>query len=473
MNSVPRYRQKGRNTLVFALGGASLLLLQGIAVASFFVFSKDVSSEEPSSQKYGIQEIQPQVPLAQSLKEHIVLDRFGQVRKELISQGEEFLEINFSQNKVLKYENGKIITEASILKKGDPQGWGGTPAGLYKILSKNTIAFSGIAQVYMPYAMTFYGKYLVHGEPYYPSGEKTASDFSGGCIQLEDESAKKMYEAVGKGVPVLLVDKENDGYEYSATPFANPPLVSATSYLVADVDSGFVFAEKNSQDILPLASLTKLMTALVVAENIDLRKSVEITPEMLEAFGAIEGLQEGERYRVVELFYPLLIASSNDAAEAVAGFLGRERTIQMMNEKASAMLMRDTTFVDPSGFDSGNVSSAQDLFYLARYVLNNRPPLFEITRGQEVRSFGAVRFSREELWNKNIFAGDSSFVGGKTGYITASKHTGIFLFQFLTQENDLRTIAFVLLGSQDDKLDTQRLYSWLQKNYQLAPHYSS
>ena len=83
-----------------------------------------------------------------------------------------------------------------------------------------------------------------------------------------------------------------------------------------------------------------------------------------------------------------------------------------------------------------------------------------------------MRFPKEDLWNKNVFAADSSFAGGKTGYIVVSKHTGIFLFNFLTRENEMRTIAFVLLGSDNDKLDTQRLYAWLQQNYQLSPSYS-
>ncbi len=472
MNSAQEDRKKGRKTLIFLIGGVSLVLLQSTLVASFFVFSKDVSSQGGSMQDNIVQTVQSLIPEFLDTKERVILDRFTETRNGLIEDGGEFLEINFSQDKVTKYEKGEIVAEAPIWAKGDPQGWGGTPGGLYKVLAKDKVAFSGIAQVYMPYAVKLYGKYYLHGEPYHSWGEKTGDDVSGGCVQLKDELAEKMYGLLELGTPVLLVDKENDGYEYSATSVVNPPLVSAASYLIADVDSGFVFAEKNSNDVFPIASLTKLMTALVVAENVDLRKSVEVTEEMLEGYGTTEGLETGIRYRVVELFYPLLIASSNDAAEAIAGFLGRERTIQMMNEKATAMLMPDTMFVDPSGFDPRNVSSAQDLFYLARYVLNNRPPLFEITRGKEVRSFGPVRFWEQELWNKNVFIADSSFVGGKTGYIAASKHTSIFLFQFVTKENDLRTIAFVLLGSQDDKLDTQRLYAWLTRNYQISPNYS-
>ena len=455
---------------VFLAVGASILILEGILIASFFAFWNNASVQEREVQADTHGGIQVFMPLKPEAREPIILDRFEEVRNGLIANKTEFLEINFSKDKVFKYENGEVVQEEPILAKGDPQGWGGTPAGLYKILAKYQSAFSGISEVYMPSAIHFYGKYYLHGEPYYPWGEKLASDVSGGCIRLQDSGAKRIYSSVERNLPILVIDKENDGYTYDADNISSPPFISAQSYLVADVDSGFVFAEKNSQNALPIASLTKLMTALVVAENVDLRKSVEITQAMLEAYGTTEGLDEGEQYRVVELFYPLLIASSNDAAEAIAGFLGRAQTIQMMNEKAKAILLTDTVFKDPSGFDPGNVSTAQDLFYLARYILNNRPPLFEITKGKEVRSFGEVRFSVEEMWNKNIFVADSSFAGGKTGYTTESKHTGVFLFQFVDQEKEVRTIVFVVLGSQDDKLDTQRLYGWLQQNYQLSPN---
>jgi len=243
------------------------------------------------------------------------------------------------------------------------------------------------------------------------------------------------------------------------------PEISAQSYLVADLDSGYVFTEKNSQKELPVACLTKLMTAAVVAENIDLKKPIFVEEKMLEAYGSTEGLEAGKFFRIVELFYPLLIESSNDAAEVLSHFLGREKTIRLMNEKAKAILMEHTKFVDPSGFDAENISTAQDLFYLARYLLNNRPPILEITKGKTVSSFGEISFKIEDLWNKNIFINDSTFVGGKTGFIKASKYTAIFIFRFTGHDGSKRNIAIILLGSENNEVDTQKAYIWLQENY--------
>ncbi|OHA62588.1 MAG: hypothetical protein A3E07_01160 [Candidatus Wildermuthbacteria bacterium RIFCSPHIGHO2_12_FULL_45_9] len=397
------------------------------------------------------------------------LDRFQEERAALIRAQKDFVEVNFSKDMVMKYEGGVATQEFPIFAKGDPQGWGGTPAGLYEALVMHQVAYSAVSEVYMPYAIKFYGKYYLHGEPYYPWGDKVGAGISGGCIQLQDEIAKTLFELVQKGMPILVVDKENDSYRYERVDSQEMPQVSAASYIIADADSGFVFAEQHSRQSLPIASLTKLMTALVVTENIDLRREVEVRSSMLEAYGVTKELETGESYRVVELLYPLLMPSSNDAAEVLTGFFGRSRTIEMMNEKAKAMFMRDTFFVDPSGLSDGNVASTQDLLYLGRYILNNRPPLFDITKGNDVRSFGGVSFAIDEMKNKNLFEKEPNFLGGKTGYIIAARYTGLFLFRMKTPDNQIRNIVFAVLGSENARKDTQHLSDWLEKSYGLSP----
>lgn len=395
----------------------------------------------------------------------IFLELLEDVKARFIYNKTDFLEVNLAEMKVSIYKDGFSIKEVPILTKGNVDNWGGSAAGLYRILSGNKASFSVSSEVYMPYALRYYGKYYIHGIPYYPGGAKLDSLFSGGCLRLKDEDAKAIYELTELNMPVLVIDKERDYYDYSTEDIIEFPELSAKSYLVADLDSGYVFAEKNSSDPLPIASLTKLMTAIVVAENVNLKRSILIKEKMLEAYGSTEGLELGERFRVTELFYPLLIESSNDTAEALSYFLGREKTIRLMNEKAKFILMKQTEFTDPSGFDPGNVSTARDLFYLARYILNNRPPILEITKGNKVRSFGDVRFDIEKFWNKNVFIEDPTFVGGKTGFIRESKYTAIFIFRLSDQDGIERNIAIILLGAQSNKTDTQKAYMWLLDNY--------
>jgi len=389
----------------------------------------------------------------------VYLDFWEKIRNGFINSKEEFLEVNLQQMKIKVWVNGLLVKEVPILRKGDPQEWGGTAAGLNKAISKNRSSFSVVSEVYMPWSIHFYGKYYIHGEPYYPGGKKLQTEASGGCIQLSDQDAKTIFELTKEEMPVLVIDKEKENYQWpeAITEF---PEISAKSYLVADLDSGFVFAEKDSQKQLPIASITKLMTAIVVSENVDLRKAILVEKKMLEAYGSTKGLDAGKSFRVVELFYPLLIESSNDAAEVLSYFLGKEKTIKLMDEKAKSILMERTNFVDPSGFDLKNVSTAQDLFYLARYVLNNRPLLFEIGKGKEVKSFGEIKFDVKKLWNKNVFIDDPNFIGGKTGFLKEAGQTSLFIFRF-----GERNILISLLNSENIEADTQKIYKWLGENY--------
>ncbi|MCK4781440.1 L,D-transpeptidase family protein [Candidatus Parcubacteria bacterium] len=395
----------------------------------------------------------------------VELKLFDEIRQELIFKKTDFLEINLAEMKITLYKEGLAEKKVSILTKGDPQSWGGSAAGLYKIMSGNKSSFSIVSDVYMPYALRYYGKYYLHGEPYYSWGEKLISSVSGGCLRLENKDAKTIYELTEINMPVLVIDKKRDFYEYPNEKISKLPKLSAQSYLAADMDSGYILAEKKSEEQLPIASLTKLMTAVVLAENIDLRKSILIKEEMLKAYGSSDGLTAGKRFRVVELFYPLLTESSNNAAEVLSYFLGEEKTIRLMNEKTKSILMEQTRFVDTSGFGSENISTAKDLFYLGRYILNNRPPVLKITRGGEVQSFGKINFEIKNLWNKNIFGNDATFIGGKTGFIEESKNTGLFIFRFTDKNNNERNIAIILLGSENIKSDTQKIYIWLQNNY--------
>ena len=439
-----------------------LTVLTLIISGGIFFYTKIIMRELVTLRRYPAIE---RIEIKKPEKTLLFLEPFDETRQELILSQTDFVEVNLAEMKVKIYKKGLLEKEFTILKRGDPQGWGGSAVGLYKVLDGSKISFSGIADVYMPYTLHYYGKYYIHGEPYYSSGGGLDSPISGGCISLSTEDAKNVFEMTELNMPVLAVDKDREYYNYSREEPSEFPEISSQSYLVADLDSGQVFVERNSEEQFPIASLTKLMTAIIVSENVDLRKSILVEEEMLKGYGSTKGLEKDKWFRVVELFYPLLIESSNDAAETLSYFLGRTKTIRLMNEKTKAILMDETKFVDPSGFDPENVSTARDLFHLARYILNNRPLILEITKGNEVLSFGEIDFNIKDLWNKNIFIDDPTFVGGKTGFIKASKNTALFIFHFFGDNSTERNIVIILLESENTETDTQKVYNWLQENY--------
>ena len=154
------------------------------------------------------------------------------------------------------------------------------------------------------------------------------------------------------------------------------PDVSARSAVLLSGVSGAVLWEKNAYEPLPMASTTKIMTALLALEEAERSGDpvVEITPEMTAVEGSSMGLKAGDRLTLSHLAAGMLLASGNDAANAAALYLdgSQEAFARRMNSRAKEIGMEDTHFVTPSGLDGeGHCSTAYDLALLARAALEN------------------------------------------------------------------------------------------------------
>ena len=450
---------KKRNLFIYFLG-----ILACILIGSFLPFKNiGIIKKAPEA----LENIPHTIAALQETKIPTI-PSYEETLATMVGDKKTFIEVNFSDMKIRHWQDGIQERELPILAVGDPQEWGGTAAGLYSVLSKQPERYSSAADVYMPWAVNFYGKYFLHGEPYYQTGEKRFADATGGCVQSKDEDAKITYDFATVGMPVLVIDKEKEAPVLSPQkPF---PILSSESYLVADLNSGTIFAEKNSTQQHEIASITKLMEAIVVSEQINLKSDILVQSFMLgEPYGAAAGLDAGKRFRVVELFYPLLTQSSNDTAKVLSYFLGSIHTIELMNQKTASLLMEHTTYTDASGYDPGNISTAQDLFKLLRYITINRSPILSITKGStnQVNTYGPIRFYNLE--NKNLFADHPAFVGGKTGYIKTSGYTGAFIFE-VPIKNQTRKVAIILLNAPHQKgpqslyQDVVSVLSWFGTN---------
>jgi len=188
-----------------------------------------------------------------------------------------------------------------------------------------------------------------------------------------------------------------------------------------------VFAEKNPDQQVPIASLTKLMTALVAVEYINIEKTITITPDMIVKT-SIPRLKVGEQLSVYDLLQPLLKESSNEAAVAISDFLGPKYFVSLMNQTAQSVGMTNTHFVDPSGSGWGNVSTAHDLFMLSQYLYDNRSFILKMDPTRTIRdAYGPSAFTA--LQNFNVFVDDPSFVGGKVGINGGADDTILSVFQ--------------------------------------------
>lgn len=238
--------------------------------------------------------------------------------------------------------------------------------------------------------------------------------------------------------------------------------LGAVAVIAQDVASNAVLYQKNTNSQLPIASITKLATALVILQRHSLDEVVTIPS--LPAYGAGDehmGLVPGEKLTVGDLLKATLIQSANDAADALAIADAGTKTAfsARMNRLISAWGLEHTRFSNPSGLsDEGNYSSAADLAKLAKLALLN-PTLRQIVT-QSTATIADSSGKSFVLKNTNKLLSDSRFHGVKTGYTLASGQSFIGLATINGHD-----VITVVLNSPDRFGETAALADWLQKEY--------
>jgi D-alanyl-D-alanine carboxypeptidase (penicillin-binding protein 5/6) len=171
---------------------------------------------------------------------------------------------------------------------------------------------------------------------------------------------------------------ENEEVNLEVIPVDTEPLaepqINAASAIVMDFESGRVLFEKNADRVRPMASTTKIMTAIVALENGNLEDVVTVSKKAASIGGSRFGLSTGDKYKLRDLLYGLLICSGNDASIAIAEHVGGsvEQFVNIMNEKARLLGARNSHFRNTHGLDQeGHYTTAYDLALITRYALGN------------------------------------------------------------------------------------------------------
>lgn len=248
--------------------------------------------------------------------------------------------------------------------------------------------------------------------------------------------------------------------QYRLSDEASFPRLTSTSYLAADLLTGEIIYEKNEGLVAPVASVTKLMTAVIAVENLDMQKIAVVSRDAYNTYGGQGELLVGEKIKLYDLMHPLLMESSNDGAEVLseAHEGGREAFMSLMNKKAAEIGMHNTYFEDPSGLNPKNVSSVEDLLKLGRYIYQKHPQIFDMTH---VRQYSILKHT---WFNKNRFLTYDTFIGGKNGYIDEAKKTTVSIFDVVMAKGGKRPVVIVLLKSDDREGDAVKLINFLKKN---------
>lgn len=245
------------------------------------------------------------------------------------------------------------------------------------------------------------------------------------------------------------------------------PKVSAKAFLVGDVDSGVQYASKNETTPRPIASITKLLTALVAQETLSPKRMITLTrDDRVQTEGTPGSITRDETFSVDDLLDSLLMESNNSVAYALARTDGTSAFMQKMYEKSREAGMKATMLDDPSGISEKNAASAADIFALTRFVHGEAPELLDITRAK-TNTITAKSGRTYSLANFNVFTSRPDFVGGKTGYTDAARETMTTVFE-VPVGDETATISIVVLGSEDRKADVSKLLAWFTRNAEIT-----
>lgn len=252
-----------------------------------------------------------------------------------------------------------------------------------------------------------------------------------------------LFFSVGCCLPALAAEKQ---YE-NLTDLG----LTSKSALLMEEDTGTILYEQNSHEALPPASVTKVMTLLLIYEGerdgkFDWTDTVQVSEHAASMGGSQVFLEEGETQTAADLTKSIAIASANDAAVAMAEFLAgsEEAFVQKMNERAKELGMEDTNFVNACGLDTeGHVSSAYDIALMSRELMENFPEIKEYTTTWQDSIVHKTRRGEETfgLTNTNKLI---QWYDGATGLKTGSTGNALYCLSGTAERDGMGLIAVVM-----------------------------
>ena len=264
-------------------------------------------------------------------------------------------------------------------------------------------------------------------------------------------------------------------YPFRNWEIKDDPVIQAKGALVVDIDSDFVFFQNQLNVRRPIASVTKLMTALVAKKYIPADEEITITEESLKVDGDAPIFYLNEKVTANDLIRAMMIISSNKAAMALANHIGQDKFVALMNEMAKQLEMTQTSYAEPTGLSFLNQSSPADLKKLIKYIITEYPNLLLIAQNSVDKIQGKNPDIIHELTNINLIAHHPPFLdelnitylGGKTGFTDEALQTfcGLFLVPSKRENEQPKRILVVVLGTPNRYNDIENLLKWLDKAY--------
>jgi hypothetical protein len=390
-------------------------------------------------------------------------DFYQSMRQQFIASGADFIDADLQAMKLRVYKAGVQSLEVPIAAKGKLGSWFETPSGLYKVEQKRKTHRSSIEPVRMDWNIVFQGNYFIHGWPRYTKNNKPVeTQVSAGCIRLTDTDAKKVYDLVAQGMPVLVYTSgQADIFQYAS----KPPQIDASSYFVADAGNRFVLSENNSAFSKPAYDFVKLINAFVVSEYLNFDRPIKITQDMIITTENPR-LAVGATYTPYDLIYPLLLERSNEAAEALSRPLGKKYFTNLLNRKADALGMISTEIVDATGVSQSSVTTARDLYELMRGLVQYRSFILDSTdHTKDIYTYGPTKFGGDgSITSSNELIGMTGYRGGMITRGEGETKSVVALYTMNIRGVN-RPVVFVLFDTANPRISVESLKNYIEAQY--------
>lgn len=243
--------------------------------------------------------------------------------------------------------------------------------------------------------------------------------------------------------------------------------ISATSSIAMDLDTGRIYHQNNINEERLIASITKIMTAIVTIENADINKEITVKDDVLKAYGSAIYIEVGEKLLLKDLLYGLILRSGNDAAIVIADEVAGSMSnfAKLMNDLAKKIGMTNSYFYNSHGLEEkngqGNTSTAYDMALLTKYAYQNKT--FREIFGTK-KYVVKTNYKTYSWTNKNRLLHSYEYTtGGKTGFTEKARRTLV-----TTASKNHINVVVVTLNDANDFADHKSLYETIFNNYEAV-----
>lgn len=391
-------------------------------------------------------------------------------RSANVSSGSKMIIADLAQKSVTVLDGTTTVATFPILSIGREGTFWETPSGNYSVRTKEPEHLSSIGHTWMPWSMQFYGNYFIHGWPLHADGTPVPKGYSGGCIRLDTDDAKKLYELVDIGIHVYVRGAhmpENVTAHYTMSGSDPLPDSGAKAFIVTDLESGDVLWSRAFDAAITPGRLSAFMTALVSAETIDQYKWIDYEKFVKGGDVTHANMDNPASVQIGALLYPLIYDGNDIAAEGIAAFKGTKAFRNLMNEKSKAIGMSDTQWAGASSKEV-STSTVRDLGKLLLYIDAQKSFIIKTSLSKS-HSFGKNGVERFVWTNDEPLQGDGEYQGGLVARENDGSGNAMAVFTPQLSEFGTRRIGIVVIGAKNIEDSLAKIKNVIEERFAYVP----